>query len=57
MSTTTNFTVRRCITNIFNENDEEKQGHHFELPLVFYISMQFLAPGGLSARCVQVSVM
>ena len=37
-------------------SDEEKHGHHFDLPLFFNISMHFLAPGGLSAECVQVSV-
>ena len=38
-------------------SDEEKLGHHFDLSLFFNISMQFLAPGGLSAECVQVGVM
>ena len=38
-------------------SDEEKHSHHFGLPLFFIISTQFLAPGGLSAKCVQVSVM
>ena len=38
-------------------SDEEKQGHHFDLPLFFNMSKQLLAPGGLSAECVQVSVM
>ena len=40
---------------------EEKHGHHFDLPLFFTISlsmlMHCLAPEGLSAECVQVSVM
>ena len=36
---------------------EEKHGHHFDLPLFFNTSKQLLAPGGLSAECVQVSVM
>ena len=36
---------------------EEKHSHRFDLPLFFNKSMQFLAPGGLSAECVQVSVM
>ena len=36
-----------------------KTRHNFDLPLFFNISKQFLilAPGGLSAECVQVSVM
>ena len=38
-------------------SDEEKNGHHFDLPLFVNISKQFLAPGGLSAECVQVGVM
>ena len=38
-------------------SDEEKHGHHFDLLLFFNISKQILAPGGLSAECVQVSVM
>ena len=38
-------------------SDEEKHGHTFDLPLFFYISMQFLAPRGLIAECVQISVM
>ena len=29
----------------------------FDLPLFFNMSKQYLAPGGLSAECVQVSVM
>ena len=33
-------------------SDEENQGHHFDLPLFFNISMQFLAPGGLSELSV-----
>ena len=36
-------------------SDEEKRGHTFDLPLFFNMSKQFLAPGGLSAECVQVS--
>ena len=32
-------------------------GHHFDLPLFFNMSKQFLAPGGLSAECVQIRVM
>ena len=36
---------------------EEKHGHHFDLTLFFSMSKQFLAPGGLSAECVQVRVM
>ena len=43
-------------TLFMSDADEEKHGHHFDLPLFFNISMQFLAPGGLSAECVQVSV-
>ena len=41
-------------------SDEEKRGQYFDLPLFFNIYKQFnqfLAPGGLSAECVQVSVM
>ena len=38
-------------------SDAEKHGHNFDLPLFFKISMQFLAPEGLSAECVQISVM
>ena len=37
-------------------SDEEKHGHHFHFPLFLNMSKQFLAPGGLSAECVQVSV-
>ena len=37
-------------------SDEEKHGHHFDLPIFFNVSKQFLAPGGFSAECVQVSV-
>ena len=29
--------------------------HHFDSPLFFIISKQLLAPGGLSAECLQVS--
>ena len=36
---------------------EEKNTHHSDLPLLFNMSKQFLAPGGLSAGCVQVSVL
>ena len=36
---------------------EEKHGHHFDLPLFFNMSKQSLAPRGLSAECVQVSVL
>ena len=36
---------------------EEKHGHYFDLPLFFNMSKHFLAPGGFSAECVQVSVM
>ena len=36
-------------------NDEEKHGHI--LICFFNTFKQFLAPGGLSARCVEVSVM
>ena len=35
-------------------SDEEKYGHHFDLPLFFNMSKQFLAPRGLSAEYVQV---
>ena len=38
-------------------SDEKKHGHHFDLPLFFNMSKQFLAPGGLSAEGVQVRVM
>ena len=38
-------------------SDEEKHSHHFDLPPFFNMSKQSLAPGGLSAECVQVSVM
>ena len=38
-------------------SDEEKHGHHFDLPLFFnYMSKQFLVPGGMSAEFVQASV-
>ena len=40
----------KCQTPLMS--DEEKHGHHFDLPLFFNISMQFLAPGGLSTECV-----
>ena len=47
------------VRNIFNPFHErwKKRSHHFHLPLVFNMSKQFLAPGGLSAECVQASVM
>ena len=38
-------------------SDKEKHSHHFDLPLFSNMSKQFLAPGGLSAECVEVSVM
>ena len=38
-------------------SDKEKHSHHFDLPLFFNIFKQFLAPGGLRAEWVQVSVM
>ena len=38
-------------------SNEEKHCHHFHLPFFFNMSKQFLTPGGLSAECVQVSVM
>ena len=41
----------------FFMSDKEKHSHHFDLPLFFNMSKQFLAPGGLSAQCVQVSAM
>ena len=34
-------------------SDEEKHGDHFDLPLLFNMSKQFLGPGGLSAECVE----
>ena len=45
----------KCKT-LFMSSDE-KHSHHFDLPPFFNMSKQFLAPGGLSAECVQVSVM
>ena len=36
-------------------SDEEKHGHHFDLPLFFNMSRQFLAPVGLSAEYVQAN--
>ena len=33
-------------------SDEEEHGHHFELPLFFNISKQFLAPGVLKVLSV-----
>ena len=33
-------------------SDEEEHGHHFDLPLFFNVSKQFLAPGDLSAECL-----
>ena len=50
------FGLRMIFKTLFM-SDDEKHGHHFDLPLFFNISKQFLAPGGLSAECVQVSVM
>ena len=44
------------VTQLFTSG-EEKHGHHFDLPLFFKKSKQFLAPGGLSAECVEVRVM
>ena len=35
-------------------SDAEKHSHHYDLPLFL---KQFLAPGGLRAECVQISVM
>ena len=44
---------------LFIQRDEEKHGHHFDLPLFFNMSNNnmsklFLAPGGFSAEFVQV---
>ena len=50
------FGVAHKFETLFLSN-EEKHGHRFDLPLFFNMSQQFLAPGGLSAECVQVSVM
>ena len=36
--------------------DEEKHSYHFDWPLFFNMSKQFLASGGLSAENVQLSV-
>ena len=33
-------------------SDKEKHGHHFDLPLFFNMSQNFLAPGGLSVSSV-----
>ena len=41
------FRLRMKFETLFM-SDEEKHGHHFDLSLFFNISMQFLAPGGLS---------
>ena len=38
-------------------SDEKKHGHHFEWLLFLNTSRQLLVPGGLSAECVQFSVM
>ena len=40
----------------FFMSDEEKHGHHFDLPFFFKISKQLLAPRamGLSTECVQL---
>ena len=45
------FGVAHEIENPFMR-DEEKHGLHFDLPLFFNMSKQFLAPGGFSAGCV-----
>ena len=49
------FELRMKFKTLFM-SDEEKHGHHFDLPLYFNMIKQFLTPGGLSAECVQVSV-
>ena len=38
-------------------SDEEKHAIIFDLPLFFNMSNHFLAPRGLSAECVKISVM
>ena len=38
-------------------SDEEIRGQPFDLPLFFNMSKQLLAPVGLQAECVQVSIM
>ena len=49
------FGVCMKFKTLFNfMSDEKKRGHHFDLPLFFNISKQFLAPGGMSAECVKL---
>ena len=53
-------TVARCnivTVNMTMASGERKTQHHFGLPLFFNMSKQFLAPGGLSAEGVKISVM
>ena len=50
-------TVACCNIATVNMCEKEKHSHYFDLPLFDNMSKQFLAPGGLSAECVQVSVM
>ena len=53
--------MRYVICGSYCEHDDgcgrKKNSHDFDLPLFYNKSKQFLAPGGLSAECVQVSVM
>ena len=51
-----NITTKRVAKTTLFMIDEEKYGHHFDLPLFFNMAKQFLAPGGLSDECVRVSV-
>ena len=53
------FTTRTRICASFGLNMKCKTLFmgNFDLPLFFNMSNQFLAPGGLNAECVQVSVM
>ena len=46
------FGVRGWVLKPFFMSDEDKYGHHFDLPLFFNLSKQFLAPEGLGAECV-----
>ena len=52
-----NITTKRVAKTTLFMIDEEKYGHHFDLPLFFNMAKQFLAPGGLNAECVQDGVM
>ena len=49
-------TLARCNVTVNMTMAVGERKNHFYLPLFFNMFKQFLAPEGLSAECVQVSV-